>query len=238
MSRIRFIAEGTISTVASGNVTPGEPAGVRAGDLIVVCIAARGNVAFTNPAGAWVTVNTQQSSGNTSTTATTAIASGHMAYIIRGASAPSYTFTRTLGDLGHGKAFAFRGVNQASPLDNSVAVTLAANATAVTTGSGWTPSVEHCLYVMFGAAGDNALWSSWAASGGGGWTAWTEQEDTSTTTGADSNLGVAYAFNNSRTAITAFTVTQAANSRHVIFAAGFKPEPRPYEVGLLGVGRN
>lgn len=218
---ITFIAEGSVANVASGNVTPGAPAGTQAGDLLIACIAYRSNAAFTNPTGGeWTTIATQQSSGNTSTTASTAIASGHMAYCIRGESDPNFTFTRTGGNVARAMVFAFRGVDPTTPLDNANVVTEASN-TSTPTVSGWTPSRANNLYVQFCAGADNVLSSAWQANGGSGWSSWTEQEDSNTTTGADTNLGVAWATSSAADAITSFQVTKAASSRHVLFAAGF-----------------
>lgn len=218
---VEFIAEGTVANVASGNVTPGAPAGTQEGDLLIACIAYRDTAAFTNPTGGeWTTIATQQSSGNTSTTASTAIASGHMAYCIRGASDPNFTFTRTGGNVARAMVFAFRGVDTSTPLDNADAVTEASN-TSTPTVSGWTPSNAGNLYVQFCAGADNVLSSGWTQSGGSGFSSWTEQEDSNTTTGADTNLSVAWATSTSTTAITNFSLTKAASSRHVLFAAGF-----------------
>lgn len=239
MSRILFIAKGTVADVTSGNVAPGLPAGTVQGDLLIACIAARDTPAFTNPAGGeWTTIATQQSSGNTSTTVSTSIASGHMAYCVRGASDPANTFTRTLGNFGRGMIFAFRGVTGTSPVDGAVATTLAANSVTAVTASGWTPSVEHTLVCIFCAAADNVTFSGWTQNGGAGFTAWTEQEDSGSNSGADGALGFAYAFTNSRTAITSVQTTVGASARHVVFGVGFKPAARPYDLALLGAGRN
>lgn len=231
---ITFVAEGSVANVASGNVTPGAPAGTQAGDLLIACIAYRSNAAFTNPTGGeWTTIATQQSSGNTSTTASTAIASGHMAYCIRGASDPNFTFTRTGGNVARAMVFAFRGVDPTTPLDNANAVTEASNTTTPTV-SGWTPSRANNLYVQFCAGADNVTSSAWTQSGGSGFSSWTEQEDSNTTTGADTNLSVAWATSSSTTAITNFSLTKAASSRHVLFAAGFNVQ-NAWETGPLAL---
>ncbi len=231
---ITFVAEGSVANVASGNVTPGAPAGTQAGDLLIACIAYRSNAAFTNPTGGeWTTIATQQSSGNTSTTASTAIASGHMAYCIRGASDPNFTFTRTGGNVARAMVFAFRGVDPTTPLDNANAVTEASN-TNTPTVSGWTPSRANNLYVQFCAGADNVTSSAWTQSGGSGFSSWTEQEDSNTTSGADTNLSVAWATASGTDAITNFSLTKAASSRHVLFAAGFNVS-NAWETGPLSL---
>lgn len=231
---ITFVAEGSVANVASGNVTPGAPAGTQAGDLLIACIAYRSNAAFTNPTGGeWTTIATQQSSGNTSTTASTAIASGHMAYCIRGASDPNFTFTRTGGNVARAMVFAFRGVDPTTPLDNANAVTEASNTTTPTV-SGWTPSRANNLYVQFCAGADNVTSSAWTQSGGSGFSSWTEQEDSNTTSGADTNLSVAWATASGTDAITNFSLTKAASSRHVLFAAGFNVS-NAWETGPLAL---
>jgi hypothetical protein len=71
-------------------------------------IAYRSNAAFSLPSG-WNLVATQQSSGNTSTTTSTAIGSGLMAYCVYdAASPPGYTFTRTGGDVAYGHLAVYR----------------------------------------------------------------------------------------------------------------------------------
>jgi len=102
-----IIALGTNTIASSGNLTLDEPAGTSAGDLIIACIAFRSNVAFTKPSAEWTVVATQLSAGDTD--ATSGIASGGMWYCIRGASAPSYAWTRVAGDVAMGQTVTYRG---------------------------------------------------------------------------------------------------------------------------------
>lgn len=227
-----FVAEGTVANVASGNISPGLPAGIQEGDLLIAAIAYRSNAAFTLPSGGEWTQIAQESSGNTSTTASTAISSLMFAYCVRGASDPNNTFTRTGGNVARGMIFAFRpGSGYAfGALDNSASYTPASNTTTPTL-SGWTPSGP-ALYIQFVAGADNVPSSGWTHTGGSGFSSWTEQEDSNTTSGADTNLSVAWATATGTTAITDFSVTKAASSRHAFAVAAFTEQVT--EVTLTG----
>src|SRR5436189_5999133 len=93
MASWQFIGVSTLTSVVTNNITLTEPAGVRQGDLLVACISHRAAAVtnFTLPAG-WTLVD--QSTTSSTLTTTSAVASGVMAYIIRGATAPSFAFTR------------------------------------------------------------------------------------------------------------------------------------------------
>lgn len=88
-------ARGALNTVSSGNVSPSDIGNEN--DLIVAFGSYRGNAAFTEPSG-WTMV-AQESGGNTQVNSTLSTGSTFLAYIKRGASAPSLTFTRSGGDV-------------------------------------------------------------------------------------------------------------------------------------------
>jgi hypothetical protein len=225
------------TAVASGNLTLTEPAGCQSGDLLVAIIAYRDVAAFTNPAGAtWTTIATQQSTGNTSTVASSGIGSGHCAYHLRGSSAPAdLTFTRTLGDVALGGIFVFRYVHQSTPIDGSNATTIASASTTVNTLNAWTPGVERTMLVQCMMGGADITCSAWSNSGGTVDGGWTEIQDSLTTTGADTTLGVAYAYSRDTTAITSFNFTGSGSTRNARFAFGIRPATRPGLEGMTGV---
>jgi hypothetical protein len=159
---LAFVAISSAATVAAGDISLSEPAGAQAGDLLVACIAYRSNAAFALPDG-WSLVATQQSSGNTSTTTSSSIASGLMAYTLRGSGAPALTFTRTGGDVAIGRVSCYRGVDPHNPYDVGSASTLGANSATVTTAS-LTTAVSDELVVMACCLADNTTAGSQVAS--------------------------------------------------------------------------
>jgi hypothetical protein len=218
---------GTVATVASGNLTLTEPAGIAEGDLMIACIAIRSTVGFAN--ADWQKIEGQLSGD---TDATNGIASGEMWYVVRGASAPSLVFTRTAGDLGHGCIIAYSG-GHTSPLDTHSSNTLAvANATA-TTGTITTAEAGE-LIVAMSSAGDNLTASAFdatdpaTASGATDTTTaptngtWIERFDAGTNTGADGGLAIADAIRQTAGATGTIQTTISASARHVMIAAAFK----------------
>ena len=216
-------------TVASGNVALLEPATIAQGDLMVACIGARGNAAFTLPA-LWTIIGTQQTSGDTDTT--NGIASGVMAFIVRGASAPALTFTRTGGDVALGRIIAYSG-GDASPFDVGSANTLAVASVTATTGS-LTTAEDGELIVAMCAMGDALSSSAFDATDPGGSSSstdtttpptdgvWKERQDSFTNTGADLGLAIADAVRATAGATGTIQTTVTAAARHVMIAGAFK----------------
>ena len=216
-----FVGISNATTAASGNITLTEPAGCQAGDMLIACISFRSNAAFSMPSG-WTQIH-QENSGNTeNVTISNAIASGLMAYIKRGAATPAdRTFTRTGGDVAFGRIVAIRSDEGGVDFDASVGLTMAAASTAVNTVSGITTAeANEFLVFMIGGADDGSA-SSYAAATDPT-TGWTERADTSTTTGADTNLVVATAEKATAGATGAFSATHSDSARHVAIVAAFK----------------
>jgi|SRR3989344_885625 len=222
---------GSPVTALSGNVTLTEPSGIAQGDLMIAAIAYRSNAVFTLPLN-WTLVATQQSSGDTD--ATNGIASGLMAYIIRGVSAPSLVFTRTGGDQAIGRIIAYSGVNQSSPYDTGSANTLSSASTTVTTGTITTAEPGELIVAMmsggdaytssaFDAATDPSIASgatdtSTAPTNG----TWLERADSSYSGGADGNLAMADAIRETNGATGTMQVTASGSARSVMIAGAFK----------------
>jgi len=223
-------------TVASGNITVTEPSGAAEGDLIVVPISFRSNVAFALPStGGWQLAATQQSGGNTTANGTGSIGGGLIAYCIRGSSAPSYTFTRTGGDVGIGRALAYRyDAPGTISLDTGSSNTLPTASTTVTTAGVTTTTAGSLIFAaLFGArnvtaTAFDAATDPTTASGATNMTSlptsgtWIERADSGTTTGADAALAVADAIRSSAGATGTVQVTASASARHAMAVAAFK----------------
>jgi hypothetical protein len=226
---------GSLVEVASGNITLTEPASVAQGDLMVACIGYRSNAAFTLPSG-WTLCAPQQSSGDTD--ATNGIASGVMAYIVRGASAPSLVFTRTGGDVAQGRIISYSG-GGSSPYVTGSSATLGSASATVTTATLTTPHAN-CLIVAMSSAGDTLSASAFdaatdptTASGATDTTTaptagtWIERADNSTGTGADHGLAIADAVRATAGATGTIQATISASARHVMIAAVFTQQNAP-----------
>lgn len=221
---------GAVTTVASGNIAPAIPSGAARYDLLVMFCSYRGSAAFTAPAG-WTIVE-QESSGDTD--ATNGIASGFLAWAIRGITAPSTTFTRTGGDVATARIHAYSGAADA-PFDVSSAFTLA-SASATATTPGVTTAEDGSLLVGMVACGDNLTTSGFdaatdpaTASGATDTTTpptagtWIERSDAGTGTGADTALATFDAIKATAGATGDFTATVSTAAQHVMIVAAFSP---------------
>lgn len=231
-----LVGSGSASVVASGDVTPGLPAGLAQNDILVAVIAARGNAAFTAPAG-W-TIAEQQSSGDTLTT-TSGTASCVLAYCIRGASDPaSTTFTRTGGDLGLSRITAYRSSVSGTPtVGPSNSATDGSSGTSHSL-TGITTANAGALIVALCAGGNNDLFSAFsaasmsasatgAASAGTvdandpSTTQWYRRGNVTTATGADGSVYHVDAVQSSAGATGSFSVTSAAANKSALAAMAF-----------------
>jgi len=217
--------------VASGNLTLVSTGGNFAvDDIVFACIAYRSNAAFTLPAG-WTLV-AQESTGNTSTTASTAIASGCMAWIKWTSPAPSLAFTRTAGDVAQGVLVGYRGQKGTGPIDVVSSATLGANSVTAATGTITTANNNELIVAMVAGA-DNGTTSNFRAATspttGSGATVvandgvyndiWQERYDANTTTGADTSLSIGDVVKLTAGATGELRATHSTTSRHVMIAA-------------------
>ena len=158
---------------------------------------------------------------------------GLMAYIVRGASAPDLTFTRTGGDVALGRIVAYRGNHATTPLDTGSANTLATASATATTGTITTAEAEE-LIVAFCSPGDNLTGSAFAAtdpataSGATNTTTaptngtWIERADSGTVTGADGACIIADAVRATAGATGTIQATISASARHVMAVGAFR----------------
>jgi hypothetical protein len=234
-SPFTFVGVSNAAEVASGNltlVTTGVT--IQTGDLVIACIAARGNAAFAAPDASWSIVE-QQTSGNTNTDPTTSIASGVMMVCESWpASAPSLVFTRTAGDVARGVLMVYKGQKSSGALNVHSSATAGSNSVTAATGTITTTTEEELLVAM--VAGSDAMTVSdfravtdpTSGSGAtdtldsGNEQVWTERHDSFTVTGADTSIAVADATKTAASATGELRATANVNSRHVMIVASFK----------------
>jgi hypothetical protein len=199
--------------------------------LLIACIASRiaTTSAITLPSG-WTLV--AQRGNNNVLTTTSASASGLMAFIIRGASAPALTFTHPIApSIAIGRIVAYRGT-QTIALNAGTAGTTAINTTAVSL-AGFTTSVANTLLVAAVLGGQEAAWSSFAAvtdpttASGATDTStapsstWRERADTNSVTGAQTSLAIFDAVKATAGATGNFTTTASLGAAQSLIAAAF-----------------
>lgn len=231
-----FLGESaSVSAVTSDNLTLTAPVTAVAGDLWVASIATRGNVGFSAPSG-W-TIAQQVSGGNTSTTASTAIAGGLLAYIVLpSSSTPDLTFTRTAGDAGLGRIAAYRPTEGSTIALVDSSIREEASNTTTPGCAGVTTDAENNLVISacFGADNyvqDKAVASGITISGVGELTSAATPitpEDAfiliskgTTSNGADTALAIAHAVVSAPGATGTISWTVGSTSRAAVAAAAF-----------------
>src|SRR3990172_10238758 len=224
---------GNLVEASSGNITLQEPAGIAQGDLMIACIAYRSNAAFSLPSGGWAHVTgSPQNSGDTDST--NGIASGLMAFVVRGASAPGLAFTRTGGDVAQGRIIAYSG-GHATPFDTGSGNTLGSTSTTYTTGTITTAEANELIVALHSAGDHGADAANFdavtdPATGSGTTTdtttapaagTWLRRATDDTATGADNVLGIADAVRATNGATGTISST-GFSSRGVMIAGAFK----------------
>jgi hypothetical protein len=235
------IAYQTISTVATkttttnGSLTLNAPSGATTDDLLVACISFRGATTPSIPAD-WQIINRTIVTGNTATNAT-AIGSGLMAWIKRGANNPSFVFGATTGqqfpNLAIGYVVRINGQDLTDPVAGTSVNTLATGSNGNVTTGGYTRSFltdtpDDYLEIMLCIGGQEVTWSSQDYTTGP--TAMTEIGEQTSTGGADGSIAVA------RTNVLGDptggfdATTSAISARHSLIVASFGG-PRPVAAG-------
>jgi len=241
------IAYQTISTVATkttttnGSLTLNAPTGAATDDLLVACISFRGATIPSIPAD-WAIINRTSVTGNTATNQTS-IGSGLMAWIKRGATNPSFVFGATTGEQFPNLAFGFvvriSGQDLTDPIAGT-SVNTAATGIAdsrLTTGSYTktflTDTPDDYVNIMMGMGGQECTFSQYSTG-----TVvinldtFTEIGETTSTSGADGSIGVAFASNatsiDTNDGLGIFP--SAPSARHSLIVASFGG-PRQLAVG-------
>lgn len=229
---VAYVGISSSVEVNGTDITLTEPSGVQEGDLLVAFMSHRSTIGFQLPSG-WTQKVLDESSGNTSTTTTSSIASGEMFYTIRGGSAPTLTFTKEsgTGNVGLGRIVAFRNVDRVSPIRSAISTTLAANSATVVTTGNISPLKHDAVLAVFAGA-DNVTWSAEQINGTP--TSLSEVADAGTNTGADTSLAVGYAIMGSDISTQTVQATASASSRHVVMVLDIKPAPSVFAPSLYG----
>jgi hypothetical protein len=231
----QFIGVTVVTDVATNNITLTEPTGVQQGDLLVGCIAFRSAAAtgFTLPAG-WTLVD-EVVTNNTTANSTAGVGSAHMAYIIRGSSAPDLTWTRSSGaNAALGRVIAYRNAAQTSTKDTNNNATTATNTTAISVAGVTTSQANDLLVAMIGA-GRNSTMSAFNSTTPGTssgatssdldnplTTTWKERADSGTATGGDTDLAIYDAVKATAGATGNLTATALNGAGHAVVVGAFK----------------
>jgi hypothetical protein len=235
-----IVGVGASVEVTATNHTLTLPAGVAQGDLLVACISSRiaSTTSITLPTGGEWTLVGEQKANNILSTGS-AVASGMMAYCVRGAGNPNLTFTHPAAPApALGRIVAYRGgaTPTASAKDTQGAATTAVSITAVNL-AGLTTTAANDLIVAMLAGGQEAAWSSFNATTPAGasgatdtttapsTTTWIERADVQTTTGNDTSLGIFDAVKTAAGATGNFTATASVAASHALVAGAFKIAP-------------
>lgn len=226
-----FIEVGSASFVPTGDLTVNLPAMRLPGDLLVTCIAGRGDVAFTAPSG-W-TIIKQLAAGDTSSSGgITNAGMGLMAYRISESGDVSPTFARSGGDAGYARIVCYRHTS-AITIGNSGIEQPAEGANTITLAAGIDTTTANELIVACLCGGDNDLASGFMAtdpSTPSGATdtstqptgAWIERSDNTSTAGADTSLAIADAVKTAPGNTGPISATHVRARRHVLIAAAFR----------------
>ncbi|MBL0012969.1 MAG: hypothetical protein IPP30_04190 [Flavobacterium sp.] len=187
-AQIALRGTATVSTSTNTNITINKPAGVIAGDLMLVNIAKGGN-RTTNPSSAgWTFITGADLGGGTQRY-------GGVLYKIAGAAEPAnYTFALGAGtNSASGGIVAFSGVNNTTPFDVAPGTISVQGSQIGVVATSKTTVTANTAIVMFGqAAGDNPTWNngSWNTTSPGGLT---ELFDIGQGGGDQSSVGAAWA---------------------------------------------
>ncbi len=175
---ISFTAAGAVGTAASGNVTPGLPAGWAANDIHICVIESKDNVASTMPAG-WTQLNAANSG-------TTHRATLYWRRAVAGDANP--TVTHAAGDSIVARIIGFRGVNTSTAFDVANSFTVSA-ADLTTEAGGITTVTENAMLVFTAHMADNHTSIGLPTPSPG---TWTQAMFSATPNGTDSSIAAHY----------------------------------------------
>jgi hypothetical protein len=149
---IAFVSESEAGFASGVNVTPAEPAGVVAGDILIALFNADIGATHALPAG-WTSIATVFNSQFES----------RLAYIIRGAGAPDLTWTITPAKYREVFVVAYRGVDITTPMDVAAQALGSGVSGTQPDPPAITPVSANCMIVAGGA--------NWEGGQGPGFTA-------------------------------------------------------------------
>lgn len=214
---------GIVNNNGTGTLTLTEPAGAVVNDLFIACIAYRSNADTAALPAGWTLIE-KRYVASVGTTTAQAGSSLLMAWIKRGATAPSFAFTG-FNNVAIGRVIRLDGQDLTSPIDVSTSLLIG---TAATTGSTASITMTRTggMWIGMASAGsegtNGAAYSNHLLNTGGA--AMTEIADNSTTLGADVDLGVAYLASSITTLETkSYAWTHAPSSRMAGALVHIKP---------------
>lgn len=222
-----------VAVDASGDYTLSEPSGVAQNDVLVVGISIRSNVLHAN--ADW-SIPQSDASGNTTNNSTGSIVSYQAAYCFRGASPPSYVFTKTGGSRCLATVAAWRSNRPGVPsFDTSAELAMGSAGTGLTLSGGVTTAEAEELLVGWVHGARNISVSAMDAvtevTGASGSTdtttppvlnTWTERSDRNNGTSPTVGLALFDAVKQSAGSTGNITATASASARHGMTVLAFK----------------
>lgn len=232
MTAWTLVAIGAATEINGGNLSITVPAGGQKGDLYIAVIAYRDTPAFTAPTG-W-TIHAQESLGNTATSTASSIASGLIASTVRGDTAPTNTFTRTLGNVALGRILIYRPNNGRPVFWAATSQTAAANTVTPSCPTIDVPSsIAYSLIIEAFCGADNITVQSMGSNALGSLatttdttnpptiSVWRERVDAGTNLGSDTSVAIADCVLRGGGGTGSFSGLASASSRHVVIGAAF-----------------
>jgi hypothetical protein len=233
----------SISTLASkttttlGSLTLNEPPGTTDGDLLVACIAYRGDVLPNT--SEWIIAEGTSAIGNTATNQT-AVGSGIIAYTIKDPFT-SYSFGNPVvgefPDVALGYVLRLTGQDFTNPLLGRTENTLASGSSGLVTADPYITDYQprdnqDRTHILLCIGGQEVTWSGQKIlpffSPPGFPIDMTEVGESTSTAGADVSISVAY-YDGSSLDGGAEATTSAINARHsLVYAVFGGPRPFPY----------
>ncbi len=200
VSAIALRAVGARAKVASGDLTPGEPAGAALNDILICVLTQEDNVAATMSAD-WTQIYAVPNGATMQATAW---------WCRRGSSAPSYVITRTGGDSGIACVLAFQNcVTAGSPI-NVYGTELSAASATITIPT-INVSDTNCMMIAIAHADDNGT----CALFGGTNPIYVEAVDDNTDLGLDCGIAVDTGINTVGGTVVTQTATYSLSANHV-----------------------
>lgn len=205
---ISFVNKGTSSPVASGNLSPTNPASLAVDDILLCLIGAHDNVVCTMPAG-WTRVT---GFGVNNTTAVR-LDLFWKRVTSTSESGATVTVTHAAGDAAVAVIVAYRGCTTSTTPTESGATTSSAGANATITAPSITPSAANHMLVCVGAVGDDGANTVFSGTD----PTMSERHDELTALGLDASINLCDGI---RTASSASGARTCTNGRSAVNVGG------------------
>jgi hypothetical protein len=226
---VTFVNKGTSSPVASGNMTPTNPATLAVDDILLCLIGQHDNVVCTMPAG-WTRVT---GFGVNNTTAVR-LDLFWRRVTSTGESGASVTVTRAAGDSGLAVIAAYRGCTNSATPTEAGATTASSGLSTTITAPSITPSAANHMLVCVGAVGDDGANTVFSGTD----PVMTERHDELTALGLDASINICDGVRTASTASGARTCTNGRSAVNIggsVFLIASTAAGGDVTVGLTGV---